>query len=100
MHAPGHRLLGYHLNFRDPDGIALELQAPTEAYAAVLADVATREVSDEEVAQLARRMLGDELPSRERPQVLNLSSVRVMSCRSAACAASGVGAVPPSRAGR
>ncbi len=62
MHAPGDRLLGYHLNFRDPDGIALELQAPTEAYAAVLADVATREVSDEEVAQLARRMLGDELP--------------------------------------
>ena len=54
--------LGYHLNFRDPDGIALELQAPTEAYAAMLADVATREVSDEEVAQLARRMLGDELP--------------------------------------
>ena len=29
----------------------------------MLADVATREVSDEEVAQLARRMLGDELPA-------------------------------------
>ena len=29
----------------------------------------------------------------------NLSRVRVMSCRSAACAASGVGAEPPSRAG-
>ena len=28
----------------------------------MLADVATREVSDEEVAQLALRMLGDELP--------------------------------------
>jgi catechol 2,3-dioxygenase-like lactoylglutathione lyase family enzyme len=28
-----------------------------------LAAVATREVSDEEVAQLARRMLGDELPT-------------------------------------
>ncbi len=54
--------LSFHLNFRDPDGIALELQAPTEAYAAMLADVATREVSDEEVAQLALRMLGDELP--------------------------------------
>ena len=54
--------MGFHLNFRDPDGIALELQAPTEPYAAMLADVATREVSDEEVAQLARRMLGDELP--------------------------------------
>ncbi|QIM21271.1 VOC family protein [Phycicoccus sp. HDW14] len=50
--------LGYHLNFRDPDGIALELQAPTAAYSAVLADVATREVSDEEVAALAARLLG------------------------------------------
>ena len=30
--------------------------------APVLADVASREVSDEEVAQLARRMLGDDLP--------------------------------------
>jgi catechol 2,3-dioxygenase-like lactoylglutathione lyase family enzyme len=50
--------LGYHLNFRDPDGIALELQAPTAEYAAVLADVANREVSDEEVAGLAARLLG------------------------------------------
>ena len=41
----------------DPNGTN-----PTDAHAAVLADVATREVSDEEVAQLARRMLGDELP--------------------------------------
>jgi len=54
--------LGHHLNFRDPDGIALELQAPTEAYAAVLADVATREVSDEEVEELGRRLLGDDFP--------------------------------------
>ncbi|MBM6399044.1 VOC family protein [Phycicoccus sonneratiae] len=50
--------LGYHLNFRDPDGIALELQAPTAQYAAVLADVAAQEVSDEEVAALAARLLG------------------------------------------
>ncbi len=50
--------LGYHLNFRDPDGIALELQAPTAEYAAVLADVATREVTDDEVAALAARLLG------------------------------------------
>ena len=34
-----------------------------------------------------------------RGQVLNLSRVRVMSCRSAACACSSVGAVPPRRAG-
>lgn len=51
--------LGHHLNFRDPDGIALELQAPTAQYAAVLADVATREVSDEEVAALAVALLGE-----------------------------------------
>jgi catechol 2,3-dioxygenase-like lactoylglutathione lyase family enzyme len=55
--------LGHHLNFRDPDGIALELQAPTAQYAALLADVATREVSDEEVAEMAERLLGDGLGS-------------------------------------
>ena len=55
--------LGYHLNFRDPDGIALELQAPTAAYAAVLADVATRELSDEEVTAIATRLVGDEATS-------------------------------------
>ncbi|MGL5817856.1 MAG: VOC family protein [Phycicoccus sp.] len=55
--------LGCHLNFRDPDGIALELQAPTEAYAAVLADVADREMSDEEVTALAVRLVGDEVPA-------------------------------------
>ena len=54
--------LGHHLNFRDPDGIALEFQAPTALYAAVLADVATREVSDDEAMQIARRLLGDEFP--------------------------------------
>lgn len=55
--------LGYHLNFRDPDGIALELQAPTAAYAAVIADVAHREMSDEEVQALAARLVGDEMPT-------------------------------------
>ncbi len=55
--------LGYHLNFRDPDGIALELQAPTEQYAAVLADVAHRELSDEEVAAIAVRLVGAEMPT-------------------------------------
>jgi len=55
--------LGYHLNFRDPDGIALELQAPTAEYAAVLADVATRELSDEEVTAIATRLVGAEMPS-------------------------------------
>ena len=54
---------GHHLNFRDPDGIALELQAPTAEYAAVLADVATRELSDEEVTAIATRLVGAEMPS-------------------------------------
>ncbi len=55
--------LGYHLNFRDPDGIALELQAPTAQYSAMLADVAHRELSDEEVAAIAARLVGAEMPT-------------------------------------
>lgn len=53
--------LGHHLCFRDPDGIALELQAPTEAYAAALADLRTRDVPDAEVLAQAAAMLGPEL---------------------------------------
>jgi catechol 2,3-dioxygenase-like lactoylglutathione lyase family enzyme len=56
--------LGHHLNFRDPDGIALELQAPTEMYAAALADARTRDVSDAEVLAMAEQMLGGELVVR------------------------------------
>ena len=55
--------VNHHVNFRDPDGIALELQAPTAEYAAVLADVATREPSDEEVTAIATRLVGAETPS-------------------------------------
>ena len=56
--------LGHHLNFRDPDGIALELHAPTEMYAAALADLRSREVSDAEVLAMAEQMVGSDLVAR------------------------------------
>ena len=40
---------GHHLNFRDPDGIALEFYAPNDVYSAALAELRSRDVSDEEV---------------------------------------------------
>ena len=55
--------LGHHLNFRDPDGIALELHTPTEVYVSALAELSTRDVSDEEVLQTAQRLLGDDFPT-------------------------------------
>ena len=59
--------LGYHLNFRDPDDIALELSAPTEVYAEVLLQLRSRTFSDEEIRQVAVLLgLGDYVagPSR------------------------------------
>lgn len=56
--------LGHHLNFRDPDGIALEFQAPTTMYAAALADLRSRDVPDSEVLAQAAAMLGDEFVAR------------------------------------
>jgi catechol 2,3-dioxygenase-like lactoylglutathione lyase family enzyme len=52
--------LGHHLNFRDPDGIPLELQAPTELYAAALADLRSRDVPDAEVLAAAAELVGPE----------------------------------------
>lgn len=49
--------LGHHLNFTDPDGIALELQAPNELYAAALAELRTSPVSDDEVRARAAQLL-------------------------------------------
>jgi catechol 2,3-dioxygenase-like lactoylglutathione lyase family enzyme len=54
---------GFHLNFRDPDGIALELQAPGpmwEVAAQALAAGATRE----EIAAFVAEHLGPELVVR------------------------------------
>jgi catechol 2,3-dioxygenase-like lactoylglutathione lyase family enzyme len=59
--------LGHHLNFRDPDGIALELTASTEVYAAALQQLRSREMSDEEVLPAAEAMLGPEVVAR-RPR--------------------------------
>ena len=58
--------LGHHLNFRDPDGIALELHAPTEAYAAALAELASRPFSAAEIRAAATQMLGADVVA-QRP---------------------------------
>ena len=50
--------LGYHLNFVDPDGIALEFQAPNELYAAALVELRSGGLSDAEVRQRAATLLG------------------------------------------
>jgi glyoxylase I family protein len=60
--------LGHHLNFRDPDGIALELHAPTKTYAAALADLRSRDVPDAEVLQVAAALVGPELVARQLPK--------------------------------
>jgi glyoxylase I family protein len=56
--------LGYHLNFRDPDGIALEFYAPNEAMAAALHRVRTGGVSTDEILAMAEQLLG----SAQAPQ--------------------------------
>ena len=56
--------LGHHLNFRDPDGIALEFQAPTEMYAAALRDLRSRDVSDAELLAVAEQLVGPEFVPR------------------------------------
>jgi catechol 2,3-dioxygenase-like lactoylglutathione lyase family enzyme len=40
---------GYHLNFRDPDNIALELSAPNDVAAAWLAELRERDIPREEI---------------------------------------------------
>ena len=49
--------LGHHLNFTDPDGIALELQAPNAVYAAALVELRGTLLSDDEVRERAARLL-------------------------------------------
>jgi glyoxylase I family protein len=49
--------LGYHLNFRDPDGIALELMAPNAVMAANLRELRARDVPREEVAARVQEQL-------------------------------------------
>ncbi len=49
--------LGYHLNFKDPDGIALEFQAPNDIYTAVIAELNSSPISDDEVRRRAAELL-------------------------------------------
>lgn len=49
--------LGHHLNFKDPDGIALEFQAPNDTYAAVIAELNSSPISDDEVRRRAAELL-------------------------------------------
>jgi glyoxylase I family protein len=56
--------LGHHLNFRDPDGIALELQAPTAEYAAALTLMRDARLSDADVLAAAAEMIGADLVAR------------------------------------
>jgi energy-coupling factor transporter ATP-binding protein EcfA2 len=41
--------LGYHLNFRDPDNIALEITVPNDVAAQWFAELREREVPREEI---------------------------------------------------
>ena len=48
---------GYHLNFRDPDGIALEFSAPNALLSAGLAELRERDVPREEIRARVEEML-------------------------------------------
>lgn len=50
--------LGHHLSFRDPDGIALELDAPTPTWEALKAQLADPTVPDSVLRDQAERILG------------------------------------------
>lgn len=56
--------LGYHLNFRDPDGIALELFAPNEVYTAALEQLRTSDLTDDQVREMAAELIGGEYVAR------------------------------------
>ena len=56
--------LGHHLNFRDPDGIALELQAPNAVYEGLIARLSTGTVPDDVLRDQAEQVLGPGLVAR------------------------------------
>jgi hypothetical protein len=49
---------GYHLNFRDPDGIALEFTVANELYEACLQELRDRDVPRAEIQVRVEEMLG------------------------------------------
>jgi glyoxylase I family protein len=50
--------LSYSLNFKDPDGIAWELSASTETYAAALTRLREEDLTHEEILAEAARLVG------------------------------------------
>jgi len=53
--------MGYHLNFRDPDGIALEFDAPNALALEAQRALASGQTSPEEIAAFVAKHLGPEL---------------------------------------
>jgi catechol 2,3-dioxygenase-like lactoylglutathione lyase family enzyme len=49
---------GHHLNFRDPDGIALELNAPNDLYRQAMAMLAAHEFTEDELRAAAAQLSG------------------------------------------
>jgi glyoxylase I family protein len=57
--------MGYHLNFRDPDGIALELDAPNELWMKARRALASGQTTPEEIAAFVAEHVGlDYVPGR------------------------------------
>jgi hypothetical protein len=57
--------LGHHLNFRDPDGIALEFSAANEVYSACLQELRDRDVPRAEIQARVEELLAVALPTPE-----------------------------------
>ncbi len=53
--------MSMHLNFRDPDGIALEITASGAPYAAAIELLRSTELSDDAIRDFAAQMLGPEM---------------------------------------
>ena len=58
--------MGCHLNFRDPDGIALEFDAPNELALTAQRALASGQTSPEEIAAFVAEHLGPEYVPRSR----------------------------------
>ena len=52
--------LAHHLNFRDPDNIALEITVSSEAYAVAIQMLRDNEMSDDEIRGYAAQLMGPE----------------------------------------
>lgn len=50
---------GYHLNFRDPDGIALELAVSKDDFAAAMELVKSGQLTKDQIQEYARNMLAE-----------------------------------------